>query len=482
VRRALILTLCAALAGCTLEPHYVRPTPAIPTTWPVGAAYPEASAETLPSLSYRTLFRDPHLQAIIAQALAGNQDLAAAMAHVEIARGQYGVQRAQLFPHIDAGFTADESHGRSSAAGGAAAGRAETTRSYQADIGMSSFELDLFGKLRSLSRAAQEQYFASEAGARAARLTLVSEVATAYLTLAADRSLLAIAQATEASSAQTVELTRVRLTGGVAPRTDLAQAETQLEQARSDVAALTTQVAQDRNALELLAGGPVADAELPASIESVDGLLGETPAGLDSRILLRRPDVAQAEYQLRAANAQIGAARANFFPTISLTALAGLASPQLASLFSSGNFVWQGQGGASLPLFAGGGNVANLAQARGEKNLAIANYQKAIQSAFRDVANALARRGTITDQMAAQTRLVAAAQDNLTLSIARYREGVDPYLNTLIAQRTLYAGQQTLTTTRFVRASNLVQLYQSLGGDELIDAMRPPPPMTTAKR
>jgi multidrug efflux system outer membrane protein len=483
VRRALILTLCAAVAGCTLEPHYVRPTPSIPATWPVGAAYPAPSEEALPSLSYRQVFRDPHVQAIIAQALAKNQDLAAAMANVQIARAQYGVQRAQLFPQVSADLNGAESHGQSTGAGsgGQSGNGAQTTRNYQANIGFTAFELDLFGRLRSLSHAAQERYFASEAGARAARLTLVGEVATAYLTLAADRSLLAIAQGSEASNAKTVDLTQAMLNGGVTPRTTLAQAQTQLEQSRSDRAALTTQVAQDRNALELLAGGPVADADLPASIESVDGLLGEAPAGLDSRILLRRPDVAEAEYQLRAANAQIGAARAAFFPTISLTALAGAASPQLASLFSGGAFAWQGQAGASLPLFAGGANVANLSMARGERDLAVATYQKAVQSAFRDVANALARQGTIADQTTAQTRLEAAARDNYNLSMARFREGVDPYLNALIAERTEYAAQQTLAATRFTRANNLVLLYQSLGGDELIDAMQPPP-VTTAKR
>ena len=294
-------------------------------------------------------------------------------------------------------------------------------------------------------------------------------MASAYLTLATDRSLLAVAVETEASAARSVELTRARLTGGVAPRTDLRQAETVFEQARSDRANLTTLVAQDRNALELLVGAPVADADLPASIEGVDGLLVEAPAGLDSRILLRRPDVAQAEYQLRAANAQIGAARAAFFPNISLTALAGVASPALSALFDGNSFVWSAESAAGQTLFDGGANRGNLAAAKARRDLAVAQYQKGIQNAFREVADALARRGTINDQMAAQAALEAAATDSYALANARYKEGIDPFLNALDAQRTLYSARQTLAATRLVRADNLVTLYRTLGGDLLVD-------------
>lgn len=477
MRRFVSLGLAAAmLAGCTLEPHYVRPSPAVPQSWPTGAAYPApTSAAALPSVSYRDIFKDPHLQAVIEEALANAQDLRIAMANVEIAHAQYAVQRSDLFPRINAGVAASESHSQANTAN--RNGEGQTTRSYDASLGFSAFELDLFGRLRSLSHAAQDRYFASEAGARAARLTLVGEVADAYLTLAADRSLLTIAVETRDSTQKTVDLTRAKLTGGVSPRTDLSQALTQLDQARSDVANLTTQVAQDRNALQLLVGASVPDADLPASIESVDGLLREAPAGLDSRILLRRPDVVQAEYDLRAANAQIGAARAAFFPTISLTGLAGLASPQLASLFVGRSVNWQASAAASLPLFAGGANVGNLALARGEQKLAVAQYQLAIQTAFRQVADALARRGTIKEQMAAQLDLNAAATTTYNLSAARYREGVDPFLNTLDAQRTLYVARRTLTATRLLQATNLVALYQSLGGDMLIDSLPPPNPL-----
>jgi multidrug efflux system outer membrane protein len=466
-----VLLSGVALAGCTLEPHYVRPTPAAPQTWPVGGAYPAASAPALPSVNYRDVFKDPHLQAIIGLAIANNRDLQIAMANVTIARSQYRVQRAQLLPRIEATAGANETHGRAAASQtNGAASQGTTSRSYDADIGFSSFELDLFGRLRSLSHAAQQQYLASEAGVHAARLTLVAETADAYLTLATDRSLLAIAGDTVASAQKSVGLTRARLTGGIAPRTDLRQAETVLNQAQSDVANLTTIVAQDRNALELLVGARVADADLPASIESVDGLLAEVPAGLDSRVLLRRPDVVQAEYRLRAANAQIGAARANFFPTISLTALAGVASPALGALFGGANSTWTVSGAASQTIFAGGANVANLQLARGQQQLTLAQYQLAIQTAFREVADALARRGTINDQLAAQDALVVAATDAYQLEDARYRQGIDPYLNSLLAERTLHAARRTEVATRLIKADNLVILYRTLGGDQLIDA------------
>ncbi|HKR86619.1 MAG TPA: efflux transporter outer membrane subunit [Phenylobacterium sp.] len=481
MRRALAPPLAAlsltglALGGCTLEPHYARPAPAIPPAWPAGPAYaPTQAAEPLPALSYRDLFRDPQLLGLIDQALAHNQNLGAALANVEIARAQYRIQRAELFPSVEANASTGQARARQGASGLSAS--PVTTRTHEADLS-AAFEIDLFGRLRSLSHAARQQYLATEAGARAARLTLVGEVAKAYLALAADRTLLGVSSDTVASAQRTVALTQARLDGGVAARTDLAQAQTLLEQARSDQAQLTTQVAQDRNALELLVGAAAPDAALPAGLEDVDGKLGEAPAGLDSRILLRRPDVLEAEHRLRAANAQIGAARAAFFPTISLTGLAGYASPALGGLFGGHNTIWQAQGAASLPIFEGGANVAGLAEARGGQRLAVANYQLAVQTAFRDVADALARRGTMQQQLSAQQALFAAATNSYDLSFARYKEGIDTYLAVLVAQRTLYTARQSLTQTRLDRAQNLVALYLALGGDPLLDAM----PVTAAK-
>ena len=471
-----LIPALVALAACSLQPTYVRPTPAVPASWPVGDAYLRASETSLPSISYRDVFRDPKLQAIIEQALVNNQDVKLALANVASARAQWRVQRAQLLPRIDAsasGSVSDSGSARSRAAGGGSVGGG-VNKNYSIDVGLSGFEVDLFGRLSSLSDAALQTYLATEAAARTARLSLVAELASAYYTLATDRSLLAIAIDTERSASRSVDLTRARLTGGIAPRTDLRQAETVYAQAKSDHADLITQVAQDRNAIELLVGAPVDGALLPASIESVDSMVGEIPAGLDSRILLRRPDVVDAEYQLRAANARIGAARAAFFPTISLTSIAGLASNALSSLFSGAAFNYSISPSVSLPLFDGGANRGNLADARAQRDAATASYQKAIQTAFRDVADALARRGTIASQYAAQAQLEAAARDSYFLADARYREGIDTFLTSLDAQRTLYSARQTLASTRLVAADSLVELYRALGGDQLIDSMPPP--------
>ena len=473
----------AALTACSLEPAYRRPDPAVPPAWPVGDAYLRQSEAALPAVSYRDIFRDPHLQAIIAQALANNQDLRAALANVASARAQYRVAHASIFPEIDAsgGVTVRRSseNGGSTTGTGTGTGGDRTTTSYSAEIGTTAFEIDLFGRLRSLSNAAFDEYLGTEAAARAARLTLVAGVADAYLQLATDRSLLAIAADTEASAQRSVDLTRARLQGGIAPRTDLRQAETILAQARSDQAALTTAVAQDRNALELLVGAPVTDADLPASLEAIDGLLAELPAGLDSQVLLRRPDVVQAEYQLRAANARIGAARAAFFPRVALTALAGLASTALSSLFTGGAFTWSVAPSVTLPIFDAGANRGNLHYAEAQRDLAVANYRKAIQTAFREVADALARRGTIDRQLIADRQLEEAARDNLFLGTERYRGGIDTYLAALDAQRTLYSARRTLAATRLIRAQNLVDLYQTLGGDQLV-ADRPTANKTAA--
>lgn len=456
MRRAPVLT-ALLLGACSMEPKYVAPTPAVPASWPVGDPALKASEAALPTLSYRDVFRDPKLQGLIARGLQNNQDVKLAVANITSARGLYRVQRAALLPAIDAsaGVTVRDS--------GSGSGGSTTT--YSADVGTSGFEIDLFGRVRSLSNAALNSYFATEAAARAVRLTLVSDIADAYLTLATDRTLLAIARETAASAERSVTLTRARLQGGVAPRTDLRQAETVLATAQSDVANLTTIVQQDRNALDLLVGVPVGDTDLPASIEAVENLVTPVPAGMDSAILLRRPDVVEAEFRLRAANAQIGAARAAFFPRISLTGLAGFASNALGSLFTGDAFNWTVAPGATLPLFDGGANAGNLANARGQFDAATANYQKTIQVAFRDVANALARRATIADQTAAQTRLEEAASDTATLTEARYRGGVASFLESLDAQRSLYSARRSLASTRLVRASNLVDLYRSIGGD-----------------
>ncbi len=499
-RAALPLLLSVALAGCSFEPHYQRPAPPIPPGWPLGDSYLAQSEASLPSVSYRDIFRDPKLQAIIEEALANNRNLRIAAANIASTLAQYHIQRASLFPQVGAeatagvtgaheptttiistgtGGTGTGTGGSGTGTGGTAPGIAlittpgsfTTSQSYSASVGVTSWELDLFGRVRSLSHSALDQYFATEAAARATRLTMVGQIATAYFQLAADNSLLNVAKDTAANAQHAVTLTNERLVGGVSSRIDLREAQTILDQAKSDVATQTTLVAQDRNALQLLVGAPIADNLIPASIESVDGLVSELPAGLSSTILLRRPDVVEAEYQLRAANARIGAARAAFFPTISLTGLLGLASNTLTGLFTGSAFNFHAGGSASVPIFDGGANRGNLAlRARATANCSSPQYEQTIQTAFREVSDALARRGTIEAQVAAQNDLVAHSLDAYNLEQERYRIGIDEFLNTLVAQRTLYTSQQSLIRTRLARATNLSDLYQTLGGDALIEA------------
>ena len=481
MKRIIALLATSALGGCSLEPHYVRPAPAVPAAFPQSVPYPPQTPEPLPQVSYRDVFRDPRLQALIEQALANNQDLRRALANIQSARALYRVQRADIFPAVDAGGGVSVRRGQTQASNGGT--NRETDTSYEVQGGTTAWEIDLFGRLRSLSHSAFNQYLASEAATRATRLTLVADIAGAWLQLAADRSLLLVAEDTEKSAQASVGLTQARLDGGVSPRSDLRQAQTVLATAQADRARQTSLVAQDINALQLLAGVPVTADLLPATIEDADGRLAELPAGLDSAILLRRPDVLEAEYQLRAANARIGAARAAFFPRISLTAVAGLASTALSNLFTGGAFSWTVAPSATLPIFDGGANAGNLAYARAQREAYLASYQKAIQTAFREVADALARRGTIDAELRADQLNATAAEDRLNLDTARYRQGIDPYLSALDAQRTFYSARRTLVNIRLTKAQNLVDLYRTLGGDQLAETMpRNPAPAGKSRR
>jgi multidrug efflux system outer membrane protein len=326
----------------------------------------------------------------------------------------------------------------------------------------------LFGRLRSLTHAQFEQYLATEAGARATRLALVAEIANAWLSYAADSSLLAVSTETVRTSQDSVRLTRIRLEGGIAPRTDLSQAQEILSQAQANLAQQRTAVAQDVNALQLLVGMPIAPTLLPTSINQAASSIAQIPAGLSSDVLLRRPDVLQSEFQLRAANANIGAARAALFPRITLTGLLGFASSALTSLFTGGAFGWQAGANAAYTVFQAGAGHANVRLTEAQRNAALATYQRTVQTAFREVADALARRATMDEQLAATERQQAAAADVVLLTEARYRAGIDPFLNVLDAQRSYYAVQQTLVNTRLTAAQNRVTLYQSLGGDSLL--------------
>jgi multidrug efflux system outer membrane protein len=458
VKRFLTLAALLATSCATMEPRLGRPDPAIPPSWPAGDAALKQSEAALPAVTYRDIFRDSRLETLIAQALVNNRDLMAAAANINAAREQFRIQRAQQFPQLNAGVNATIAGTKDEGASG----------NFQAGLSVPSFELDLFGRLRSLTHAQFQQYLATEAGARATRLTLVGDIANAWLSYATDSSLLIIARETVQSAEQSVRLTRLRLRGGIAPRLDLDQAELILAQAQQDVAQQTTFVAQDANALQLLVGAPIAPALLPASIDDAAPKIAELPAGLNSFILLRRPDVLQAEFQLRAANANIGAARAALFPQISLTGLLGFASSALGGLISGGSLGWQVGSNASYTIFQAGAGQARVRLSEALRNGALANYQKAVQTAFREVADALARRATIDDQLAAAQRQQASGADNYLLTEARYRAGVDPFLNVLVAQRSYYSAQTALVQTKQAAAQNRVALYTSLGGDPLI--------------
>ena len=456
MRRAIALLAMLATGCATMEPAYVRPDPAIPASWPAGDPYLVQTEVGLPALTYHQVFQDPRLQALIAQGLANNRDLMVAASNIAAAREQYRIQRANQLPTLDAN------------AGVAASGDKDdgASANYQAGVSVPNFELDLFGRLRSLTKAQFERYLATEAGARATRLTLVSDIASAWLTHAADQSLLLIATQTATSAEKSVRLTRLRLEGGIAPRTDLRQAEQIEAQAQADLAQQRTAIAQDVNALRLLVGAPIDPSLLAGSIDEAFGTIMPIPAGLDSYVLLRRPDVVQAEYELRGANAQIGAARAALFPRITVTGLLGFASTALTSLFTSAG--WGVGADAAYTIFQSGAGHANLRLSKAERDAAVASYQKAIQTAFREVADALARRGTINDEIAARQRQQAATSDTYLLTEARYRAGIDPFLTVLDSQRSYYSAQQLLVRTKLTAAQNIVDLYQAIGGDVLL--------------
>ena len=462
--RCLIATLLlsSGLGACSAVPAYHRPAPPIPATFP-GT---EGSQSAAPALRIDQMFGDARLRRLIDQALITNRDLRIAAANIAAARAQYHIQRAEQLPVINSNNTVqfnDPGTGRTSNGGSPVTGGERTN--YLLSIGLNQFEIDLFGRLAALTQAEQARYFASEAGARAARLTLVGDIATAWLQYGAGRSLLKIAERTRDNARDSVRLTRARTQGGVAPRSDLSQAEQVLATAEADHAALTATLAQDGNALALLIGQPVDPALLPDDITDAGAAVADLPAGLDTAVLLARPDVVAAEYQLRAANAQVGAARAALLPRVSLTALAGLASNGLSQLFTSRAFTYTATPGVSYPLFAGGGNRAGVELARAQFDAAVATYEKTLQVAFREAADALARRATVGDQLAADEHLVAAASDTSRLAEARYRGGVDSFLASLDAQRSLYQAERALVAARLMAAANRVTLYRALGGD-----------------
>lgn len=471
-----LLTLLAGtamLAGCNLAPKYERPAGAIPAALPQGGVYPAAPTDAVDvsRIGWRDFFLDPRLRQVIETGLANNRDLRIAAGNVLQARAQYRVQRADLLPTISANGTAtytNNAFGAGQAAGGGLNASPGSSSSdievYQATVGLSAFELDLFGRIRNLSQAAQEQYFASEEAQRSARISLIAEIANAWLTMASDQEQLRLSRQTLGTFEETLRLTREQFRVGVGSELEVRQADTNYQSAVSDIAALETTVALDQNALNLLVGTTVPQEQLPAGLAEEPATRDALPSDVSSDVLLRRPDVLRAEHQLIAENANIGAARAAFFPTISLTATVGTISTALSSLFSGGSFTYNAAPGLSLPLFDGGQRQGNLEYARASQAVAVATYERSIQTAFREVADALAQRGTIDEQVDAQTARAVAASTAARLSNARFRAGIDSFLTTLDAQRTAYAAEQQLVTTRLNQANNLVELYRSLGG------------------
>jgi multidrug efflux system outer membrane protein len=453
------------IAGCTLAPQYSRPEAPVPAAWPSGPAYGQAAEEqadkAIADIPWQEFFIDPKLRELIALALENNRDLRVAALNIEKSRAQYRIRRSDLFPKIDANVGATYQRLAEDFSG---TGQAMNVDQYSLDLGMSSYELDLFGRVRSLKDQALEQFFATAQARRSMQISLVAEVAANYLVLAADQELLKLARDTLENQQSAYDLIRSRYDAGISSALDLYQARTSVDAARVDIARYTTFVAQDENALNLVVGSAVPADLLPAALSETLTALKELQPGLPSDVLLSRPDILQAEHLLKGANANIGAARAAFFPRITLVSSVGFGSEDLSGLFKSGSFGWKVAPQISVPIFQGGANVANLQAAEVDRDIAVAQYEKAIQTAFREVADALAQHGTIDEQLEAQQSLTDATAESYRLSSARYEKGVDSYLNVLDSQRSMYGAQQNLITVRLSRLNNLVTLYKVLGG------------------
>jgi multidrug efflux system outer membrane protein len=478
-RLTLAAAAAAALAGCTLAPTYHRPDAPVAQDWPADAPHSASrkDAQQVPAadIGWRAFFADARLQKLIELALQNNRDLRVATLQVEKARAQYQIQRADLFPSIAA--TAADTRSRTP---GDLSGRGVATvgNSYSVGLGFTAYELDLFGRIQSLKNEALETYFATMAAQRSAQITLVSEVASQYLSLLGAQAQVRLAQETLDSYQRSYELTRRSFDVGASSALDLASAETARNTAQTALASSKLQAAQAEHALVVLVGQPL-PADLPAGGNlDTQGLLTDLPAGLPSELLERRPDILQAEHTLKAANADIGAARAAFFPRIALTGSYGTASTAFSDLFKGGQGAWSFGPSISLPIFAGGANVANLRVSEANKKIAVAQYEKAIQTAFQEVSDGLSGRALLDEQLAAQQALVQSEGNRFRLSEARTQRGVDNALTLLDAERSLFSAQQSLISLRVSRLTNLVTLYKALGGGwaEQSAAAVPPPP------
>lgn len=461
----LLVGITLLLGGCTLAPKYTRPEAPVPADWPTGMAYKETKATpdtpTATEIQWREFFADERLQQMIETALVNNRDLRLAALNVERARAWHGIQRAELLPSFNAVGNGSRQRVPADLS---TSGRATTTEKYSVNLGISSWEIDFFGRIRSLKDRALEEYLATEQARRSAQILLVSAVANAYLTLAADREHVKLAESVLETQEKTYHLIRRRHEIGLASQLDLRQAQTQVEAARGDISRFTQMVAQDENALNLLVGAtsPMPKEILPEDLAGVKPPKEMSP-GLSSEVLLYRPDILAAEHRLKAANAYIGAARAAFFPRIALTTAFGTESSELSGLFKDGSGTWNFAPQVVMPIFD-----ARLWSAydatKVEKEIALTQYEKAIQTAFREVADALAVRGSVGKQLDAQKSLVDATAETYRLSNTRYVLGIDSYLSVLDAQRSLYASKQGLIAIHLARLINLVRLYSVLGG------------------
>ncbi len=443
-----------ALAGCTsMIPRYERPAAPVPAAFP-GNTNATGGGVAAVDIAWQSFFTDERLKRLIAAALQNNRDLRVAVLNIEQVRAQYQLRRADELPTLNAGVGASRQPTSSGS----------ISSTYTAGLLVSGYELDFFGRVRSLSQAAAAQLLGSEEARRTVQIGLVAGVATAYLSLLADDELLAVTQQAVLTREESLRLSKLRFDNGASSELDFRQAESLLEGARVSLAQLTRQRALDENALVLLLGGPLPSDLPPATALAARAAGPDLPAGLPSDVLVRRPDVRQAEQTLIAANANIGAARAAFFPRITLTGSAGLASSELTGLFKRGAFAWSFAPQLLLPIFDAGRNQAILDVAQVSRDIAVAQYEKAVQSAFREVADALAGRATLGEQLRAQQAQADAEAVRFKLADLRYRNGASSYLDVLDAQRSLLAAQQAVVQVQAAQVQNQVALYRVLGG------------------
>lgn len=459
--------LALALSGCVnLAPTYVQPAAPVASSWNAADGTASSSGHTAATVSadnigWRSFFLDARLREVITLALQNNRDLRVAALNIQYAQAQYRITDASRLPAISASGSNTASRTPASTA---SSGTVTTAHDYSATLGVSAYELDFFGRLKNLSDAALQTYQYQVETRRSTHISLVAEVASAWLTVASDRELLKLAQDTLESQSKTYALGQRSHAIGTTSGVDLASQEASMESARVDVGLYTSQVAQDINALNLLVGSTVAERLLPQQLPETTAVLLDTPAGLPSETLLRRPDVLAAEHTLIGAHADIGAARAAFFPSISLTASGGSASSTLGGLFKPGSGAWSFVPSINLPIFNAGSNRATLDAAKVTRDIDVANYEKVIQTAFEEVANALAVRATLQQRLEAQQKVASANATSYRLSDARYRSGIDSYLAALVSQRAWYSAQQSLISLRLTEQSNRISLYKVLGG------------------